>query len=457
MTLSLKPLFRETTKADYLHAIKDATNWLDSQIIETEHGIYWQIDANGQPKLDVYSGSAGIVIYYLELAQVTGDDKYYEIVKRAADFIDYTVHQTDLHAYKDGIAGLKFPKAQWAMNTGHTGLASSLIEIAKATGVAKYADTAKYITEELIKAAEQTEDGIKWSGQYGILGDGGIILYLLQAAEYFNNEDWRDIAIKAGKYILSDAEHITDDVYRFHPIEDKYINPLWGLDVNDHHEWPNFEYGTSGTAFILARLYEVSNEQIFLEAAEKAINYLDSITTQIDEKAALVPYRLPDLNELFYLSYCHGPVGTTRAYQLLYKLTNKAAYLEKAASLARGIIRTAAPHTHSAGYWHFYSQCCGTAGFIELFLNIDQLTSDDEFADYAKASGEKILSEAIDTENGAYWAQAWTRTDPSHYTNDTGYFDGAAGIASGLLHLYTKLAGKHHKIYMADDVNVAKK
>ena len=224
------------------------------------------------------------------------------------------------------------------------------------------------------------------------------------------------------------------------------------MDPSEKYERPNFEYGTAGVGFVLAKLYQATGEAKYLTAAEKAANYIDSIAVGNESgEGILIPYRLPDLSHLFYLGYCHGPAGTARLYEALYEITQKDHYKDQALRLARGVIEAEAPHVHSDGYWHIFTQCCGTASFIELFLTIDQQADSDIFKGKAFESGVKILSKANQVEEGVNWAQHWDRISVTDYSIDIGYFDGAAGIASALLHLYTSLNGEIVKIPMVDD------
>lgn len=449
---NLTPVFKEIQNEDFKKGFISAAEWLDGQIIETEQGIYWKQPGSDEVFVDLYSGSAGVTLFYLELAKYHGDGRYDETIKKAGDYLIHYIENEDLAAQKPGIAGLNFKKGQWAYNACVTGIAHILIEITQHTGDDKYAETARYVTDSLLEEAEKTDDGHIISGESGILADGGNILYLIYASKYFENQDYLDLAVSLADHITAHAEVVDEQTIKFHPLNQDYIVDYLDLDPSKEYEWPNFEYGTAGVGFVLAKLYQVTGDAKYLTAAEKAANYIDSIAVKNKSgEGILIPYRLPDLSNLFYLGYCHGPAGTARLYEALYEITEEDHYKDQALSLARGVIEAEAPHVHSDGYWHIFTQCCGTASFIELFLTIDKQADSDIFKEKAFESGVKILSEANQVEEGVNWAQHWDRISVTDYSIDIGYFDGAAGIASALLHLYTSLQGEIVKIPMVDD------
>src|SRR5262245_48343382 len=81
-----------TGRAVYLSAAEDAAWWIRSTGTATEHGLVWRPDPD-QPERDatlsapntIYSGNAGIVLFLLELADATGDERYAKDALRGAD------------------------------------------------------------------------------------------------------------------------------------------------------------------------------------------------------------------------------------------------------------------------------------------------------------------------------------------------------------------------------------
>ena len=63
---------------EYLDAALAAEKYIAEAAKEDEDGIYWQDNAT------LYSGDAGIIYLYIKLYEVTGDDRFLEIVKKAS-------------------------------------------------------------------------------------------------------------------------------------------------------------------------------------------------------------------------------------------------------------------------------------------------------------------------------------------------------------------------------------
>ena len=80
-----------------------------------------------------------------------------------------------------------------------------------------------------------------------------------------------------------------------------------------------------------------------------------------DETGRLIPYQDHPVTgptyDKYYLSTCHGPVGSTLAFRELYEITGEEIYRNWTIELSRGIVRAGAPEKHSWGFWN--CQCQG--------------------------------------------------------------------------------------------------
>jgi lantibiotic modifying enzyme len=204
--------------------------------------------------------------------------------------------------------------------------------------------------------------------------------------------------------------------------------------------------------YALARLYEETRNIVFLEAAEKGANYLISVAVGV-KNGRLIPHHLPyhPDDDLYYVSFCHGPAGTGRLFVLLYRLTGNQIYKEFYYDLAQGIIGIGAPEYHSAGYWNCHCQCCGTAGFLSYFLGIWLESGKEEYLQYAVRSGKVLLGSATYRDGRSVWYQAFMRTNPGSVDAVLGYSEGAAGIGVALTHLASALDGKFKALRLPDD------
>jgi lantibiotic modifying enzyme len=436
------------SSSSFLEGARAAAAWIRSTAQETEHGLVWLPDPDQPDRLAtitspaaLYSGSAGIVLFFLELAQATGDDSYLTDARRGADQLAATWR--DVLTFKGMIA---YENANLTFTMGLSGTAFVLASVWQATQVERYREAAVAITQHIADAARPSGAGVAWTGAASAgLGDGAIILYLLWAARALNDPSLRDLAARAAEPILSAAERDPRGGLKWvgFPVESI------GLPAGSY--MPNFEFGTAGVAYVLARLYEEAGDPRMLEAARAGAAHVQAIAT-VDGDAALLFYREPDLTDLYYLGYCHGPVGTARTFYQLYLVTKEPEYLEWTERFARGVVASGAPEQQTPGLWNVVCQCCGTTGISDFFLSMWRATERPEYLAYAQRVGEQTLGRASAVDGaGARWYQAWTRTQPDVLAAETGYMIGAAGVGSALVHLALAGQGRYAAILFPDN------
>jgi rhamnogalacturonyl hydrolase YesR len=70
------------SKNQYLPIAIKTANWLDQHVVKTDHGITWDISQSFKgpwryyDEASMYAGASGIVKFYLELAQISGNQRY---------------------------------------------------------------------------------------------------------------------------------------------------------------------------------------------------------------------------------------------------------------------------------------------------------------------------------------------------------------------------------------------
>jgi len=423
----------------------ESARWIRSAARNTDQGRYWLPEPDHpekaitvSPANGIYSGSAGIVLFFLQLAKATDDPSYLEDARRGADFLAATWH--DLPAGKERIPGTNL-----SFYNGLSGVAFVLTETWKTTGIQKYKDAALAATQTLAEAAKPAGAGVAWSQSPGIIGDGSVILYLLYAARAFDRDAYRAVASRGGEHLLELATQ--------HPaggLSWKGVQPRL-LGLPDDTYFPNFELGTAGIAFVLARLSEETNEPRFLDAAKQGALHLQRIA-RVRGNGALISYRYPDLQDVYYLGFCHGPAGTARLFYQLYKTTKDKEYLEWTESLAHGVIGSGIPANQTPGLWNVVCQCCGSAGLADFFFGLWAVTGKTEYYAFANRLADQTLSHQTDFDGkGARWYQAWTRVKPWDVSAETGYSIGAAGVGASLLHASLAQKGQYQALAFPDN------
>ena len=428
------------TDDDYLNIVMQTASWLADHEHHTEEGIFWDViadktnsqDAVLTSEVSLYGGNAGISLFFLRLYESTGDKDH---LNRAIDGIRYAYRHIRESDYRDSAAGTLKGIAGGLYN-GPAGVGFVSYLIYKLTGNEESREIAQIITDKIISSSASDEDGICWSGAYGILSDGGLILYLIWLFEQTGNSEYLELAEKAGRRIANKAETVTDG-----RLSDKGVrwyamdSEAFGLGPKGY--FPGFFYGTAGTGYIMAKLYQHTKDERFLNLAKGAAAYITSIAEVTeDSRAALVRYNDPYKPDLYYLGVCQGPAGTSRLFYLLYRLTDDITYKEWVIRLTEGIINTGAPKIHSKGYWHTYNYCCGAAGMAEHFLAIYALTGEERYREQARTSVEILIGDSVEDDGKRCWYSAWNRHAPDEVEAWSGLYVGSAGAASAILAFY---------------------
>ena len=150
------------------------------------------------------------------------------------------------------------------------------------------------------------------------------------------------------------------------------------------------------------------------------------------------------------MGWCHGPVGTARLYYRLWEITKDEVWLEALHRAAKGILQSGIPEKRTPGFWNNAGQCCGSAGVAEFFLDLHRLMGRPEYLAFSKRVTKDLLARATEVKGGLKWIQAEHRVKPDLLAAQTGYMQGAAGIGMLLLHLHEFEQGKTRAITLPD-------
>lgn len=427
---------------NYLDTALKAQRWIDTLKRPTAHGIAW---AHSAQRADVvshtlYNGSPGIVLFHLELHAATGDAGFLEIARAGAH---------DVAAY-----ALETQRQSCAMYTGWPGLAFALAEAGRRTGDARHTRAAVHCLDRLRASAHLLGSGIGWvepmpfSDIHGFKGDreiydasvgaagaGFVLLYAARSQLHPSALQW---ATEVGNRLLDVAEKT-----------EAGLN--WALMSDMPFRWnpSNFAHGGAGVGAFMAMLYQATGDQRFLDAARGAAAHLMHIAHRVGD-GHLVHHHDGDGEELYYLSACHGPAGTTRLFHLLHRITGEPVYSAWSEGALRGLLSTGAPERRSDGLWNNVSQCCGDAGIGDYAVNCHRVIGDPRYLDLARREAALLIERSEVVGDGCCWPQAEHRERPKFIQAQTGYMQGAAGIGSFFIHLHTALAGNPVKIAFPD-------
>ncbi|MEA2379185.1 MAG: hypothetical protein QOD13_3092, partial [Thermoleophilaceae bacterium] len=374
-------------------------------------GLAWPArpsDDQVSPRL--YSGTAGVVVFLTEAALALDDARLADAARRGCRYLVESMHADGASGLYMGIAGTGF----------------ALAEAGKRLGDAAAVDGASAAFEEVRRRAEPVGAGVEWSPITDVVAGGaGTGLALLWAAERLGLSWALDVAAAAGARLMQLARPAVGGL-------------AWEMSPDYPRLMPNFSHGTAGVAYFLASLGRATGVERFVEAAVAGATHLQSIA-RTEGGGCLIHHDEPDGQDLYYLGWCHGPVGTGRLFHRLHEVTGESQWREWLLRTGTSVLRSGAPEARLPGFWNNQGQCCGTAGLGEYALSLHALTGHGEYLALAQRCASRVATKATEDGRGLVWVHAENRTAPDDVAAQSGYMHGSAGIGSWLLHLDANL------------------
>jgi len=415
---------------DHLSDVFEAAKWLDASAVKTPAGLAWPSDPRDPKTINssLYAGTPGVVLFYLEAASAarqigfrSQSEAYIEKVKAGADDLLVHLSKEQGTGLYEGLAGIGF----------------TLEEAFKFTFESRYRNGFLTCLEVIKQKAAKAGKGIAWSPVADIISGGaGTGLFLLYAYKETRNKSWLDLAEEAGARLVELGKP-------------KNGGLDWAMDPGYPRLMPNFSHGTAGIAFFLARLYEETKKKEFLEAAISGAKYLQSIA-KTDGDACLIFHDEPGGKDLYYLGWCHGPVGTANLFYSLFKISGEEVWLDWVKKCARGIRDSGVPEKETPGFWNNAGICCGLAGVADFFLSLYKVTGEARDLRFGSRIMARLAEKATTDASGKRWVQAEHRARPELLVAQTGLMQGAAGIGLVSLHWHQHEHGLRPRIVLPD-------
>ena len=417
------PVLAIKEKRPHLEAALEAARWIKASAVQTEEGTTWPAIHGNEGSLNntLYSGTPGVVLFFLEAYYSTGDKEFLNEALAGADYLLATLEKEKSAGLYVGISGIGF----------------ALQETYKASEDGKYLDGVKRCLQYLKDSAQKKGRGIEWSQSTDIIsGTAGTGLFLLYSARELKDSSLLDLAVQAGRRLmeLGQAEG---------------AGMKWAMDPDYPRLMPNFSHGTAGVSFFLASLYKETKKEEFLDAALSGARYLQSIA-RTEGDICLIFHHEPDGKDLYYLGWCHGPTGTSNLFYLLYQVTGDKSWMNWVERCARAVLKSGIPGKETPGFWNNVGQCCGSAGVAEFILSLHRITKKQEYLDFARRLTSDLLHRGTRDEFGLRWVHAEHRSRPKLLFAQTNLMQGAAGIGLWLLHLDAFEQGQKHRIILPD-------
>ena len=410
----------------WLAAALKAERWLTASSIHGANGISWPADPTnpGTVSTDLYNGMAGVVLFYLELHNATKDENALKMARGGADFL--------LSSLPDEPGN-----APMGLYTGIAGTAVVLAYVHYVTGDERYQKGVDRALALLQKGSRRNGLGVEWNDSTDIIsGSAGIGLALLSLLEQ-KAINAPQLAALAGDRLIERSQVVDD-------------GRMWLISPQMPRNYPNFSHGTAGVSYFLTHLSGTSKSRGHLEAALAGERYLNAIATATPNGGRMIYHSTPGNDQLYYLSWCHGPAGTARLYRALGGVTRDPKWDVRVRQLALGIQHMKVPE-RSPGFWNNISQCCGNCGVSDFFIGMYRQSGDARHLVYAEDIGHDTLARATAEGDGLKWVQAEHRVRPELLIAQTGLMQGAAGVGLAMLHLDGARVGRNRLVVLPDD------
>ncbi len=411
-------------KDPFQDEIRQVARWIRASAVMTGDGTTWPAvpGDSGTINNTLYSGTPGIVLFFLEAYHATDDESYLEDARSGADYLLSTLADEQVAGLYVGISGIGF----------------CLEEVYRVTKDVRYREGVRQCLRYLEEKAEEVDGGIQWGETADIIsGNAGTGLFLLYLAGRWKDDSVLDMAKKAGDRLIAVGIPAGEGV-------------KWAMDPRYPRLMPNFSHGTAGIAYFLASLYQMTNEQKYLDGAFAGALYLKSVA-RTDDDGCLIFHHEPEGEDLFYLGWCHGPVGTARLFYRLFQVTGEREWMEWVEGGARSILESGIPDREVPGFWNNAGICCGSAGVAEFFLNLFAITKRQEYLDFAGKLTEQIRGKGFTDENGMRWVHAEHRSRPDFLQAQTNLMQGAAGIGLWLIRWEECAKGRQPLLVLPDN------
>lgn len=423
-----------------LQRARKIANWLKATAVETENEVSWPIAIeNDQVSHNLYSGTAGVLLFFEQLQTHSADESNLRMIGKASQTLRRVIDEQDVNSDP-------------GLFSGYSGYGFALLhslnysDRSKHLSRQQYHDSINRCVELLSKSAIEIEGerhrAITWNHTTDVIsGSAGIGTFLLAVSEKFNKQKTRDLAIAAADGLLAQAKTVEIDGKSY---------KKWMMNPEFKREMPNYSHGTAGVCDFLLAAHEAALDRSrdekysyhgrFLKAAIEGANYLQLVSLKHSEKG-LIPHHFPDGEKLFYLGWCHGPVGTCRLFERINQLDQDKKWIELNQSAIAHLKSMELEKTRTPGFWNNVGICCGSAGVASFFLDQYSATGKEEYIVQARRLAEDIISRAElkkheDGFETLFFPQAEHRVRPELIQSQTGLMQGAAGVGLMLLQLH---------------------
>ncbi|MGI9009065.1 MAG: lanthionine synthetase LanC family protein [Streptosporangiaceae bacterium] len=376
---------------------RDALAWLLVMAREDGAALAWT-GRPGDDELDptLYSGTAGIVLAFLEGHRHFGDAAYAQAAERGVRTIIAAVDR------------------EWPLSSLYFGLAGMAFAL-HAAGDLLSDPAASAAAARAFGLIRSRFDGERWADQFELLGgNAGIALAALAAGDV-------DLAVLAVTPYLARAEPTAGGVH-------------WEVRAGYASRFHHISHGTLGIVSALAATGQAAGRADLVALALAGAADVVS-RNEAGPEGFLVPHSdpqfKPELVERYSYGWGHGPAGDAQAFRRLAQVTGDPAWPALAERCWHTVTHSGLPARLRPGFWDNSGRCCGTSGVLALASDRRADGSDD--VAFANVLVDDLAARATVDAGGARWSNDEHRASPPELAPRTGWAMGNAGIIRELL------------------------
>lgn len=417
--------FPGTELVDLPTALRQAEQWIDAGQNEAGGWSGWPDRPDFDPiygDVSLNTGSAGIAWYAAVAAVAAREDGDDDAVRDNLARARRAAQHVSDHWREDlaSRVSLPIPNGGTAFYGGLAGLIAVASGISALPGI----DVDLPLDAMIDELLDSRVAGKPWIGSGTLMGDGGILITLVAAAEHRPDPRLTEVIVELTDAILAQERPGEAGASSWPGAPGPFLGLPEGFDME------GFELGTVGIGFVFARVAQLSGQARFGEAAARAAAHVAAISTVVGD-AALLPRGAG-----YSFGYCTGSSGVARMFTAVHHATGDAEHLEWALKYGRGILRSGVPGRVTPGNHHVLHQCCGSAAVLETFTGLWLETRDRLWLEAARAQADDLLIRSVADDRGRRWYSESHILPAGQLKAEVGHQVGASGIALALLRLH---------------------
>lgn len=341
-----------------------------------------------------YDGNCGIALFLAALAHCTGNTQFGDLALKAIQPLQKALQTSDAQTIQKFALDMGIGGA-----TGLGSIIYSLVKVSQFLELPHLCEDAQQVAKLI------TPSAIALDRKYDIIsGAAGAILGLLALDQKTENPEVLQRAIACGQHLL------------------EYCHKAYTLKTATPKPLTGFSHGAAGIAYSLLRLYAVTQDSAYLDAARGAIAYENNFFyPTAGNWREIIPIYNPASPPVFWTTWCHGSPGIA-----LGRLGGLSIYQTQE---ILNDIEVALQTTQKYGWQNIDQLCCGNLGRAEVMLVAAQKLNSPQWYQSAQELAAMTVRRAAQTGNYELFGNL-----PKSVFSPC-FFQGSAGIGYQLLRL----------------------